>query len=484
MAFGGRWQRCCSSHWRCCCCFGAGAIWRAAGAEPGPVQRLTKLPDAPPCFCSTRTPWMTIPRSTALHMSQMVSSAICTAVRASISTPLGPTVSTVAVHDMPLASVGAWAAASNSIATRVNASGWHSGISSLVFFAACMPAMRATPSTSPLRAVPVLISASVSGNISIRPQAMAMRWVAGLAATSTMCAWPWASKWVSADMQRKNSAGQALPEPSSNLGREHHTIMRNWIKRLCAREKERLHAGWAGRLRASGIHLGISLGIAALAALLVFGLWYPYPYRDVSGGRTLFLLVVSVDVIMGPLITLAIFNRTKRRRELVLDFTMVGMLQLAALGYGLWTVFVARPVHLVFEYSRMSVVHAIDVDDQLLAKAPPALQKLPITGPTLIALRPFKDADEQYDATMAALDGAALPARCDLWQPYASSTVDIPAVAKPITEPPPPRCDLVQPYASTTPSTCPVSKPITDPRHLFAQQTARIDRAVADSGQP
>src|SRR6218665_1853026 len=385
----------------------------------------------------------------------MVSSAICTAVRASISTPVGPTVSTVAVHDMPLASVGAWAAASNSIATRVNASGWHSGISSLVFFAACMPAMRATPSTSPLRAVPVLISASVSGNISIRPQAMAMRWVAGLAATSTMCAWPWASKWVSADMQWKNNAGQALPEPSSNIGREHHTIMRNWIKRLCAREKERLHAGWAGRLRASGIHLGISLGIAALGALLVFGLWYPYPYRDVSGGWMPVLLVVRVDAVIGPLITFALFNRTKRRRELVLDFTMVGMLQLAALGYGRWTVFVARPVHLVFEYSRMSVVHAIDVDDQLLAKAPPALQKLPITGPTLIALRPFKDADEQYDATMAALDGAALPARCDLWQPYASSTADILAVAKPIT----------------------------DLRQRFAQQTPRIDRAVADSGK-
>lgn len=232
--------------------------------------------------------------------------------------------------------------------------------------------------------------------------------------------------------------------------------MQNWIKRLCAREKERLYAGWSGRLRASGIHLGISLGIAALAALLVFGLWYPYPYRNLSGGRSLFLLVVSVDVIMGPLITLAIFNRTKPRRELILDFTVVGLLQLAALSYGLWTVFVARPVHLVFEYSRMSVVHAIAVDAQLLAKAPPALQKLPLTGPTLIALRPFKDANEQYDATMAAINGAELPARCDLWQPYASSTADILAVARPVT----------------------------DLRQRFTQQTALIDRAIADSGQP
>ena len=129
---------------------------------------------------------------------------------------------------------------------------------------------------------------------------------------------------------------------------------------------------WKRRLRASTVHLGISLCIAALAAALVFGLWYPYPYGEISGGRELFLLVVAVDVVMGPLITLAIFNSTKPRRELIMDFTVVGALQLAALGYGLWTVFAARPVHLVFEYSRMSVVHAIDVDADLLAKAPPS----------------------------------------------------------------------------------------------------------------
>lgn len=105
---------------------------------------------------------------------------------------------------------------------------------------------------------------------------------------------------------------------------------------------------WKGRLRASGIHLGLSLGIAALAAVVVFGLWYPYPYREISGGRSLFMLVVSVDVVMGPLITLVIFNRAKPRRELMVDFSVVALLQLAALSYGMWTVFVARPVHVVF----------------------------------------------------------------------------------------------------------------------------------------
>ena len=60
---------------------------------------------------------------------------------------------------------------------------------------------------------------------------------------------------------------------------------------------------WKARLQAAGIHLLISLFVAALAAVLVFGLWYPNPYRDLSGGRTLFSMVVGVDVVLGPLIT-------------------------------------------------------------------------------------------------------------------------------------------------------------------------------------
>ena len=59
-----------------------------------------------------------------------------------------------------------------------------------------MPAMRAMPNTSPFFAEPDLMCASVEGSISILPLAVARRWVAGLVATSTICAWPWASKWV------------------------------------------------------------------------------------------------------------------------------------------------------------------------------------------------------------------------------------------------------------------------------------------------
>ena len=191
---------------------------------------------------------------------------------------------------------------------------------------------------------------------------------------------------------------------------------------------------WHGRLKAAGVHLVISLAIAALAALLVFFVWYPYPYREISGGRELFSLVVVVDVIMGPLMTLAVFNLKKPRKELRRDLAVIGLLQLAALVYGLWTVAIARPVHLVFEIDRFRVVHAVDVEPALLKRAPPDLQQLPLMGPTLLSVRGFKDSKESFDATMAALQGLELGARPDFWQSYEKARSQIIAKAKPVAD--------------------------------------------------
>lgn len=191
---------------------------------------------------------------------------------------------------------------------------------------------------------------------------------------------------------------------------------------------------WKNRLRAGLIHLALSLVVASLAALLVFGLWYPYPYRELSGGRELLILVITIDIIIGPLITVVIFNKKKTRHHLAMDFTVVGLLQVAALLYGLWTVFYARPVHLVFEYYRMAVVHAVDIEPGALAQAPNGLQKLPLTGPTLLSLRSLKDADEQFNSTLQALGGTAQAAQPALWQPYNDARAEILRESRPAAQ--------------------------------------------------
>lgn len=211
---------------------------------------------------------------------------------------------------------------------------------------------------------------------------------------------------------------------------------------------------WKERLYASGIHLGISLVIATLAALLVFALWYPYPYREISGGRELFFIVITVDVILGPLITFAVFNRNKPRKELMCDLGVVGLIQLAALAYGLWTVAVARPVHLIFEFDRFRVVHAIEVPEDLLDQTPTDIHAMPLRGPTVLAVRPFRDADEEGSATLMALQGLHLSARPDLWESYTQARGRVLAAAKPVLE----------------------------LRQRFLPQGALIDRAITKTG--
>ena len=189
----------------------------------------------------------------------------------------------------------------------------------------------------------------------------------------------------------------------------------------------------SARLRAALVHFGFSALIAAAAAALVFGLWYPGPYARLAGGVGLFVLISGVDVVMGPLITLVIFDRRKPARELRRDMAIVVLLQLAALGYGLFIMFNARPVALALEGERFRLVRAVDVALDELPKAPAALRQLPLTGPVTIRTESPTDPDQQFDAIQRALAGADLGTRPQFWRPWdATGRQEALAAAKPL----------------------------------------------------
>jgi hypothetical protein len=185
------------------------------------------------------------------------------------------------------------------------------------------------------------------------------------------------------------------------------------------------------RLRAAGIHFGLSAVVAAAAAALVFLLWYPMPFREISGGRELFFIVVAVDVVMGPLITFAVFNRRKPWSELRRDLAIVVALQLAALGYGLHTVFVARPVAVVLEVDRLRVTTAADLQDQDLSGASPEWRQMPWYGVRLAAARRATPA-ETLDVVKQAMGGLDTGQRPAFWRPSNEAAAEIDKAAKPI----------------------------------------------------
>jgi len=172
------------------------------------------------------------------------------------------------------------------------------------------------------------------------------------------------------------------------------------------------------RARAAGIHLLLSLAIALLAAVLVFGLWYPGDFRLLAGGRDLFILVMSVDVIIGPVLTFAVFNRAKGSRHLRRDLAVIGLLQTAALAYGLHTVYIVRPVAMVYEVDRFRLINADAVQVAELQEAPPSYRSLPLTGPWLLGARKPDAGAEHNDALFSGAAGVDVSQRPRFWQPY------------------------------------------------------------------
>lgn len=103
-------------------------------------------------------------------------------------------------------------------------------------------------------------------------------------------------------------------------------------------------------------HAFMSLAVAALAAVLVFVGWYPSPTAQLLKVDSIYAVVLAVDVVCGPLLTLVLASPKKPRRELWTDLAIVGAIQLAALCYGLHALESARPVAYVFEKDRLVLV--------------------------------------------------------------------------------------------------------------------------------
>ncbi|UUZ78005.1 pilus assembly protein [Polaromonas sp. P1(28)-13] len=157
----------------------------------------------------------------------------------------------------------------------------------------------------------------------------------------------------------------------------------------------------------------------ALTALIVFWLWYPYPYRELSGGRELLLLVIAVDVVCGPLLTMVLFNPAKPRAELWRDLGLVALIQLGALTYGLWTVWEARPLFLVQEIDRFKVIARPDLRGASIAGLPVALQPRWWSGPLTLAIRESKDAQERKTVMFESVQGGRDYAeRPEFYLPY------------------------------------------------------------------
>lgn len=188
----------------------------------------------------------------------------------------------------------------------------------------------------------------------------------------------------------------------------------------------------AQAVRAAAVHLLLSVAVASGVAALVFGLWFPAPLRELVGGTELFWLIVGVDVVCGPLLTLVVFNPRKPRAELRRDLALVALIQLLALGYGIHTLAHARPVALVHEVDRFRVVTYSDLEEEAI---PPAwAQAWSLARPRTMGLRAVGTSAEKMASINASLQGVEPSQRPSWWQDYALSTEHVLKRARPLEE--------------------------------------------------
>lgn len=185
------------------------------------------------------------------------------------------------------------------------------------------------------------------------------------------------------------------------------------------------------RWKAFGLHLAISALIAAIVVTLVVVLWYPGPYFVAMGGEVLLRLLIGVDVVLGPLITLIIFDTRKPR--LKYDLATIAVVQLAALAYGSYVMFESRPVYSVFVRGFFETVPASGIIEESLRRAGPQFRSLPLNGPRVAGAKRPADPAEADRITMEALQGgpdiANLP---HLYVPYTEVAAEAARVAKPL----------------------------------------------------
>ena len=188
------------------------------------------------------------------------------------------------------------------------------------------------------------------------------------------------------------------------------------------------------RYQAFSVHLLISALIVGVAAGVVFLIWYPGLLAYASGVAAVFFIMAAVDVVLGPCITLLIFNTQKK--ELKRDLLIVLLVQVAALLYGLWVMFFARPIFVVFNADRFDVVYANEISQHKYLGIKSGDYNSPsIWGPKFVGARLPDDAQKAMSIIKHALAGGDdIQHMPNFYMPYIDMREDVIGRIRPLEE--------------------------------------------------
>ncbi len=116
------------------------------------------------------------------------------------------------------------------------------------------------------------------------------------------------------------------------------------------------------RLKAFGLHLLGSATVLTLTLGTLYLGWYHWPGWYLADVPRLLAVLVGVDLVIGPTLTLLVSSAKKPRRVLARDIAIIVAFQLSALVYGTTALWNGRPLYYAFSVNCLQIVQAYDID--------------------------------------------------------------------------------------------------------------------------
>jgi len=172
------------------------------------------------------------------------------------------------------------------------------------------------------------------------------------------------------------------------------------------------------RYRASLIHLLISAVLVGNVIGVVLWVWYPSPTFEAVGAFSIIRLLIAVDLVLGPLLTLIVFKQGKP--GLKFDLAVIVLTQIAALVYGTYTLYTEKPDYMVFAVDRLEFVSKNFIDQSQIRYD--ELRTREITELVPVFARSPEDPEvfQVYLDSVVVHGMPDLEARPEFWEPWAA----------------------------------------------------------------
>lgn len=176
------------------------------------------------------------------------------------------------------------------------------------------------------------------------------------------------------------------------------------------------------KFKASALHLLLSVVVVSLIMLNIIYFWFPLAFLELTDFKSIATLIIAVDLVLGPVLTFVAFNPNKK--SLKLDLSIIAVIQISALTYGLNALYQVHPLYITFAQNGFTLIRAQDAQPQnavhaeykisTFSSAKLAYAKIPVDG------------KKRTELLFGVLAGEPdIEQRIEFYEPYANHINDI-----------------------------------------------------------